>query len=129
MCVCAADFLLPAGHPHRAAPPTLPPILAVRGELLQLAFESGQAVPGTPAVDLELRFAGSPPADAAGESRQRDLAALHEPRQQVLELCQLRLQLAVARGRMLREDVEDELRAVYHPQFHALAQVTRLRRG
>ena len=101
----------------------------MRGELLQLAFESGEAIPGTPAVDLELCLAGSPSADAAGESRQRDFGALREPREQVLELCQLHLQLAVARGRMLREDVEDELRAVYHPQLHALAQVPRLRRG
>ena len=97
----------------RAAPPPLPPVLALRGELLQLAFEPGQAIPGTPAVDLELRLAGSPSADAAGESRQRNLGALREPRQQVLELRQLHLELAVARGRMLREDVEDELRAVY----------------
>ena len=65
------------------------------------------------AVDLELRLAGSPSADAASESRQRDIGALREPRQQVLELRQLHLELAVARGRMLREDVEDELRAVH----------------
>ena len=81
--------------------------------LLQLAFETGQAIPGTPAVDLELRLAGSPSADAAGESRQRDLGALREPREQVLELRELHLEPAVARGRMLREDVENELRAVY----------------
>ena len=30
----------------RAAPPSLPPFLALRGELLHLAFEPGQAVPG-----------------------------------------------------------------------------------
>ena len=66
----------------------------MRGELLQLAFETGQAIPGTPAVDLELRLAGSPSAAAAGESRQRDLGALREPRQQVLELRQLHLELA-----------------------------------
>ena len=45
-------------------------------------------------VDLDPRLAGSPSAAAAGESRQRDLRALREPRQQVLELRQLHLELA-----------------------------------
>ena len=89
----------------RAAPPPLPPVLALRGELLQLALEAGEAIPGTPAVDLKLRLAGSPSADAASESRQRDLGALREPRTQVLELRQLHLQIAVARPpRRCRKD-------------------------
>ena len=58
------------------------------------ARSTGQAIPGTPAVDLDPRLAGSPSAAAAGESRQRDLGALREPRQQVLELRQLHLELA-----------------------------------
>ena len=50
-----------------------------------------------------------PPASRDSETSAR----LREPRQQVLELRQLHLDVAVARGRMLREDVEDGLRAVY----------------
>ena len=50
-----------------------------------------------------------PPASRDSETSAR----LREPRQQVLELRQLHLEVAVARGRMLREDVEDGLRAVY----------------
>ena len=114
---------------HRAPPPPLPPVLALGGELLELALEAGHAVAGAPAVDLELGLARPPAPDAAGEPRQRDLGPLREPRQQVLELGQLDLQLAVAGGRVLREDVEDELGAVDHPQLHALAEVARLRRG
>ena len=112
-----------------AAPPPLPPVPALRRELLQFAFEPGQALAGAAAVDFELRLARPPPPDAAGEPRQRDLGPLREPRQQVLELGQLHLQLAVAGGRVLREDVEDELGAVDHPQLHALAEVAGLRGG
>ena len=44
--------------------------------------------------------------------RESESSSCDEARQQVLELRQLDLQLAVARLRALREDVEDELRAV-----------------
>ena len=81
---------------HRAPSPPLPPVLALRGELLQLALEPGHAVAGAPAVDLQLRLARAPAPDAAGKARQRHLGPLREPRQQVLELGQLDLQLAVA---------------------------------
>ena len=112
-----------------AAPPPAAAVLALRGKRPELALEPGQAVPRAPAVDLELRLAGPPTADAAREPRQRDLRALRKPRQQVAELGQLHLQLAVPGGRMLREDVEDELGAVDHPQLHAFTEVARLRRG
>ena len=63
------------------------------------------------AADLELRLAGAAPADAAGEARER-VVLLAEARQGVLELRELDLELAVRALGALREDVEDELRAV-----------------
>ena len=99
------------------APSHRPPSPLLPGQLLQLAFDPGHPISGTPAVDREPRRARAPSADAAGEPRRRDLGPLREPRQQVLELRQLHLQPAVERGRMLREDGEDDRRAV--PSFAA----------
>ena len=76
-------------------------------ELLELM----DAVARAAAVDLQLGLAGPAAADAAGQARHHR-ALLVEPRERVLELRQLDLQLAVAAPRALCEDVEDELRAV-----------------
>ena len=74
-------------------------LCALRGSFFNSRSRGAKRSLGTPAVDLELRLAGSPSADAAGESRQRDLGALREPRQQVLlELRQDELRAVYARG-------------------------------
>ena len=78
---------------------------------VDLLRDHADAVPDPPAIGLELRFAGAAGADAAAEPRQRGARA-DQPRQQVLELRQLDLQLAFPRPRAPREDVEDELRAI-----------------
>src|SRR6266404_1390886 len=52
-----------------------------------------------------------------------------EPRQQVLELCQLDLELALEAARASREDVEDQLAAVEHLDVQLLGQVALLRRA
>jgi hypothetical protein len=88
--------------------------------------EHGDALANPPAVDLELRLAGSPCPDAAAEARQ--VGPL--PRQageQVLELRELDLQLALGRPRALREDVEDEGAPVDDLAAEGLLQVALLR--
>src|SRR3954469_5607621 len=80
-------------------------------ELLEPAPELADAPPCEPAVRLELRLAGTACPDAAAEALEMLPHAAH-PRQVVLELRQLDLQLAFGARRMLGEDVEDELRAV-----------------
>ena len=79
-------------------------------------------------IGLELRFARPPCADAASQARQRG-ARSDEPRQQVLELRELDLQLAFPRSRAPREDVEDELRAIDDLAPHRLLEVAQLRRA
>ena len=81
-----------------------------------------------PAIGLELRFAGAARADAAAQPRQRGGRA-DEPRQQVLQLRELDLQLAFARPRAPREDVEDELRAIDDLAVERLLEVPQLRRA
>ena len=71
----------------------------------------GDAVARAAAGDLQLGLAGSPPADATGEAGE-GVVLLAEAREHVLELGELDLELAVAGLGALREDVEDELRAV-----------------
>ena len=90
-------------------------------------LEPCHAVARATPINLELGLTGPPTADASRESGQRDVRALREPRQPVPELRQLDLELAVAGGRVLRENVEDELRAIDNAQLHACSQVARLR--
>ena len=85
------------------------------------------ARPEAPAVGFELRFAGPSRADAAAEPRQRGAGA-DEPRQQVFQLGELDLQLAFARPRAPREDVEDELRPIDDLAADRLFDVAQLRR-
>jgi hypothetical protein len=78
------------------------------------------------AVDLELRLARAAAADAAGEARHR--GGHHgEARHAVAELRELDLELAFAARGVLREDVEDELRAVEHLEVGGLGDVAQLR--
>ena len=80
-----------------------------------------------PAIRFELGFAGAPRADAAAKTRQR-LARSDQPRQQVLQLRELDLQLAFARAGAPREDVENQLRAIDDLAIETLVQLAQLRR-
>src|SRR5207247_217406 len=80
------------------------------------------------AVDLELRLTGPPRAHAAAQAREVGPLAC-QPRQEVLELRQLDLHLALERARPLREDVEDEGAAVDHLALAALLEVALLGGG
>ena len=76
------------------------------------------AVAGKAAVGLDLRLARAPGADAAvhparAEALEVGPEAPH-PREVVLELCELNLQLAFRRVRVRGENVEDDRRAVDH---------------
>ena len=102
------------------------PVLPLHAEFLQLAFEPCHAIARATPIDLELRLARPSPADPPREPGQRDVGALGEPRQPVLELRELDLELAVPGGRVLREDVEDELCAIDDTELHAHGQVARL---
>src|SRR5262249_14843364 len=106
-----------------------PPLLgALLGELLQLALEASDPLACAPAANLELRLARTSATDPAGETAQR-VVPRAEPRQRVLQLRQLHLQLAVRALRALREDVQDELRSVDDLQIRPRRNAARLRRA
>src|SRR5256886_10718230 len=78
-------------------------------------------------VGLELGLTRSPRADAAAETL--EVAPLpDQPRQEIGELGELHLELALARARALREDVEDQRGAVDHFDPERLPDVALLAR-
>ncbi len=78
------------------------------------------------AVDFQLRFTRTPHADAAALPRQvRPHAG--QPRQQILQLRQLDLQLAVLRLRALRKNIENQLRPIQNLPLENLLQIAALR--
>ena len=79
-------------------------------------------------IDLESLLAGAAPANAAPESRE-SLVPLRQARESVAELGELHLEFAVSGARALGEDVENQLRAIDHPQLETLAEVARLDGG
>src|SRR5204863_9737537 len=90
----AAVALAPAGR-------------AVAGKAVDARFQRRDPVADAAAINLQLGLAGSAAANPSGQAGQR-VAAADQPRQQVLELGELDLELAVGALRPLREDVEDE---------------------
>src|SRR5439155_395136 len=97
------------------AHPTPPGALEAAVDLdpLELAPDLHDAAADDAAVGLELGLARTPRADAAAETL--EVAPLsHEPRQEIGELGELHLELALARARALREDVEDQSGPVDH---------------
>src|SRR5262249_26323798 len=96
-------------------PPLLAPRRPLALELLQPALQQRDAAAREAAVGLELRLARAARADAAAEPLEVLPQAAH-PRQVVLELGALHLELSLGRHRMLREDVEDQLRPVDDPR-------------
>ena len=79
-----------------------------------------------PPIGFELGFARSAGADAAAELR-HGLAPPGQPRQHVLKLRQLHLQLALPCPCVARKDVEDQLCAVQHAARQSRFKIAQLR--
>ena len=95
--------------------------------LLDLVAEDGNAGANPPPIHLELGLARAARADAAAEPRQRGAGA-DQPRQQVFQLGQLDLQLALAGAGPAGEDVEDQLGAIDHLAGDQILQLAQLGR-
>ena len=109
------------------APAGLPAGGALSLEGTQPAAQDGDPAAREPPVRLELSLAWASRADTAPEP----LEMLPEPahaRQVVLELRELDLQLSFGGDRVLREDVEDQLRPVDHPRLEGVLELTLLHR-
>src|SRR5207253_6743252 len=100
---------------------------AADGDRLELALQPVNALAEPAPIFLELGLAGSAAADAAGQTAHR-VSFAAQPRQTIAELRQLDLQLAVAALRALREDVEDQLRAVDDLELGRFGNRVQLRR-
>src|SRR5688572_16315602 len=102
-------------------------LLATRGELSELRLEMRHTLFCASTPDLELRFTRTSSTNAAGQTRER--VVLHsKTRHVVFQLRELDLQLAVVALRSLREDVQDQLRAIDDLQIARLRNRRGLRR-
>ena len=98
----------------RAAPPSLPPFLALRGELLHLAVRTGPGGPWVRRRSTSSFVSPGPRPPMPTASRDSETSARCASRgSRYLSCANSTCSFAVARGHMLREDVDDELRAVY----------------
>ena len=93
----------------------------LRPEGAELALQHADALPRQTAVGLELGLARAAGADAAAESLEVLPHSPH-PGKVVLELSELDLELSLGGARMLGEDVEDELRAIDHPELERVLE-------
>ena len=94
---------------------------------VEAALEHRDASAREAAVGLELRLAGAARADAAAEPLEV-LPHPPHPRQVVLELGELDLELALGADGVLGEDVEDQLRAVDHARAERVLEEALLHR-
>ena len=90
--------------------------------------QHADALTNAPPIGLELGFAGTSRPDAAAQPRQ-GFARADEPRQEILQLRELDLQLPFPGARAAREDVEDELRAVHDFAAERFLEIAQLRRA
>ena len=80
------------------------------------------------AIGLQLGFARSAGTDAAAQLRHLH-AAPCQPRQQILQLRQLHLQLPFTGARVPGKNIENQLRAIDHPHMQNVFNVSLLRGG
>ena len=98
------------------------------------ALEDRDAAACHAAVAFELRLAGASRADARAERSAAAAEALEmlplpaHPRQVVLELRELDLELPLGADGVLREDVEDQLRAIDDARIERVLEVALLGR-
>ncbi|MDX6488687.1 MAG: succinyl-diaminopimelate desuccinylase [Gaiellaceae bacterium] len=130
-----ADVRVPGeGDDRRRRALTLaPPDLPLLRELREAPTQQRDASPRDPAVGLELALTRATRPDARAERACTSAQTLEvlphaaHPREVVLELGQLDLQLSLGSDGVLGEDVEDQLRAVDDPRLQGVLEGPLLR--
>ena len=105
----------------------LPAGLALLLDLLEPRVERLHALAEQAAVGFELGFAGTTIADATTALTLEVGPATHQARGDVFELRELHFELAFVAARALREDVEDQSRAIEHAALDELFEIAFLR--
>ena len=95
-------------------------------QAFQFLFDACDALPHAAAIRFQLGFAGAAPADAAHEPVHSPVLA-HETGLRVLELGHFHLQFARPGGGPLRENVQNELRAVEDLALRDFGEAVELR--
>src|SRR5690606_5898750 len=116
-------------------PPARPLGVAGDRQALELAAQLGHALADAAPVELDLGLTGAAAADAdtaggpAADLPGQVAAPAAQPRQEVLQLGQLDLRLALAALGVLGEDVEDQRGAVDDLDLDDVFELTQLARG
>ena len=113
---------------HLGPTPCTASLLALQVHFLEASAQQLDAVAEQSAVGFELGLTWTTQADAAFLPLKVRPAA-HEPRGHVPQLRELDLQLAHVGAGTLREDIEDEPRAIDHAALQAALEVALLRRA
>ena len=107
------------------------PLLPLRGapaaHALQAPLDGLNALVNPPPVGFEFGFARPARSDSAAQPRHRRAVA-GQAGQQIIQLRQLHLQLAFARARAPREDIQDELGPVENLDVQRFFQIALLGR-
>ena len=98
------------------------------GESAEVALQAVDALPNSATIALQFRFAWPPPSDSASQTRERKVGSLGEPRHAIAKLSEFHLQFAVTGRGPLSKDIQDQLRAIDHPELHSLGEVPSLGR-
>lgn len=113
-------------HRHGAAARALTTLRAVLpAQPVETRLQHFDPLADQPAVGFELRFAGAAQADTAFLPLQVSPRA-NQPGRQILQLRELDLQLAFVAAGALREDIEDQARAIDHAPVQRLLQIALL---
>ncbi len=114
-------------HRRLGAAPGLPAGIALALEAAEPPSQNRDPAARQPAVGLQLRLSGAACAEPASEPLEV-LPEPSHPREVVLQLRQLDLELALRGHSMLGEDVEDQLRPVDHPRLEGVLELSLLHR-
>ncbi len=102
-------------------------------DVFNLLFQPGDALADMPAVGFQLGFARASGANGAAAAARRlpDQVGPHpgKPRQQILILRQLHLQLALSGFGSVRKNIQNQAVSIHHPAFHNIFQSSGLRGG
>ena len=110
---------------HVGLVPAIAQLRAPAPDRVDLLLETVNAHADLPAIHFELGFTGTAGTDAAAEPGHLRAHA-DQPRQQVFQLGQFDLELALARAGTSREDVEDELGAIHYLALKTRAELPQL---
>src|SRR6185437_13815022 len=102
------------------------PLLTMTALSREFLFEAMDAIAHSPAIGFQFCFPRPAASDTSSETGKSRILADNQARQHVLQLRQLDLNLALARLRALRKNIEDQLRTIDYFQVRGVGNRSHL---